>query len=99
MLWCARSHLLGRLVVTQEAAVNYLAKHFGAALSDCVAMCDDDNDLGMAAIVGHTFVPGITAESMRRAVEAKPAAFTVAPVGGFLGTESSLEAIKRHFSR
>lgn len=62
-------------------------------------MCDDDNDLGMAAAVGHTFVPGITAESMRRAVEASPGAFTVAPVGGFLGTESSLEAVLRRFGK
>lgn len=62
-------------------------------------MGDDDNDLGMAASVGHMFVPGITAESMRRAVEAKPGSFTVAPVGGFLGTESSLEAVLKHYGK
>ena len=41
----------------QEAAVRYLAALFGCALGDCVAMCDDDNDLGMAAAVGHAATP------------------------------------------
>lgn len=51
----------------KDAAARHLAAVHGCALADCVSMGDDDNDLGIAAAVGHAFVPGITAESMREA--------------------------------
>ena len=48
----------------KDRATEYLMELFGAAAGDCVAMCDDDNDIDMAQSVGHAYVPGITSESM-----------------------------------
>lgn len=75
----------------KDKAAQYLMQKFSMTRSQSVSMGDDDNDLGLAAVVQHTYVPGFTAESMRTAVAKDPMHFTVAKIGGFLGTEEMLE--------
>merc|ERR1711971_520766 len=57
------------------------------------SMGDDDNDLTLAALVGHTYVPGFSADSFRQAVAKNPSAFTVSKAGGFRGTDEILEQV------
>lgn len=47
-------------------AARYLMQRFGAARSDCVFLCDDDNDMALAADVGKAFLPSITSVSRTR---------------------------------
>eukprot|EP00558_Chaetoceros_sp_UNC1202_P006830 CAMPEP_0197236712 /NCGR_PEP_ID=MMETSP1429-20130617/3738_1 /TAXON_ID=49237 /ORGANISM="Chaetoceros sp., Strain UNC1202" /LENGTH=422 /DNA_ID=CAMNT_0042695561 /DNA_START=211 /DNA_END=1479 /DNA_ORIENTATION=+ len=46
--------------------------HEDAILEHCICLCDDDNDLEMAAACGKVFLPSVTSESMRKAAEASP---------------------------
>lgn len=60
----------------------YLARHFtneqgsntetelddDELLKPCICICDDDNDLEMAAACGKVFLPTVTSESMQQAV-------------------------------
>mmetsp|Transcript_114185 Transcript_114185/g.333823 ORF Transcript_114185/g.333823 Transcript_114185/m.333823 type:complete len:342 (-) Transcript_114185:133-1158(-) len=77
----------------KDMAAQYLMRKFGVGPEATVSMGDDDNDLALAAIVRHTYVPGFTADSVRAAVAADPAAFTVSEVGGFAGTNELLARI------
>jgi hypothetical protein len=43
----------------KAAVARYLMQRHGAAAADCVFLCDDDNDLELAALVGKAFVPSI----------------------------------------
>ena len=54
---------------------------------------DDDNDLGLARLVRRAYLPGITADSMRAAVEAAPSRFHVSSCQGVWGTEELLELL------
>lgn len=47
----------------QVEAARYLMQRFSAARQDCVFLCDDDNDLALAADVGKAFLPSITSVS------------------------------------
>lgn len=61
----------------------------------CPAMqCDDTNDLGLAAVVGHVYVVGVTHPSVQEAADAAPEKFTVAQTGSILATEQMLDAVK-----
>ena len=75
----------------KDKAAEYLMNKFGYEKESSVSMGDDDNDLALAKVVGHTYIPGFTADSVRRAVEANPLAFTVASHRAFLGTHEVLE--------
>ena len=76
----------------KDKAAKYLMKALGHFDKDAtVSMGDDDNDLALAKVVGHTYIPGFTAESVRTAVQEEPQAFTVAKHGAFLGTHEVLE--------
>ncbi|CAE7245764.1 unnamed protein product [Symbiodinium sp. CCMP2456] len=78
----------------KDKAAKYLMKALGQFDKDStVSMGDDDNDLALAKVVGHTYIPGFTAESVRTAVQEEPQAFTVAKHGAFLGTHEVLELI------
>jgi len=78
----------------KDKAAKYLMKALGHFDKDAtVSMGDDDNDLALAKVVGHTYIPGFTAESVRTAVQEEPQAFTVAKHGAFLGTHEVLELI------
>lgn len=52
----------------KEGAAAYLMQKFGVPAGRCALLCDDDNDLELAAIVGKAFLPSIGAVSMHRAV-------------------------------
>jgi len=83
----------------KDLAAQYLMRKFGLDPQRSVSMGDDDNDLALAAAVRHTYIPGFTADSVRAAVEADPAAFTVAETGGFVGTNDLLSRIAVDFGR
>ena len=78
----------------KDKAAEYLMQKFGFPKEDSISMGDDDNDLALARVVGHTYIPGFTADSVRQAVAAKPLAFTVAKSGAFQGTHEVLERIQ-----
>ena len=77
----------------KDKAAEYLMKVWGFGSESTLSMGDDDNDLALAKLVGHTYIPGFTAESVRAAVQEDPQAFTVAKDGAFLGTHEVLELI------
>lgn len=68
---------------------------FGADADQCVLLCDDDNDLALAAAVRKAYLPGITADSVRAAVEAAPERFYVSSEAGWRGTEEILRRLVR----
>ncbi|KAL3910916.1 MAG: hypothetical protein SGILL_007497 [Bacillariaceae sp.] len=60
-----------------------------------VCLCDDDNDLEMAAACSHAYVPEISSESMRQVIESHPEHFTQTggegvELGGTDATEAAL---------
>ena len=55
-------YLAGKFVASDVGPDDLLSKR-------AVCICDDDNDLEMALACRHAFIPGITSESMRQAIE------------------------------
>ncbi|GIM06259.1 hypothetical protein Vretimale_10615 [Volvox reticuliferus] len=80
-------------------AARHLMAHFGAAAKDCSFLCDDDNDLELAAEVGRAFLPSLTSDSIRQAAEARPEHFVVAKSQGqgVVATEEMLRAVMAHY--
>ena len=78
----------------KDKAAEYLMETFGFGRADCLSIGDDDNDLELAKLVGHTYVTCFTSESMKTAVAARPEAFTVAARNAFEATHEVLERIK-----
>ena len=64
-----------------------------ASAAACALMCDDDNDLPLAALVGRAFVPGFTADSVVAAAEADPARFHVTEERSVFGAEEILRLL------
>lgn len=56
-------------------------------------MADDDNDLALAALVRRAYLPGITADTVRHAVESNPERFYVAAAKGVFGAEEVLRLL------
>ncbi|KAF6266171.1 hypothetical protein COO60DRAFT_1475933, partial [Scenedesmus sp. NREL 46B-D3] len=83
----------------KEGAAAYLMRKFGVPASRCAVLCDDDNDLELAAIVGKAFLPSIGAPSVEAAVVAHPERFVVADVKWTAGTEQMLDAVQQHFQQ
>ncbi|KAL4438989.1 hypothetical protein ABPG77_006926 [Micractinium sp. CCAP 211/92] len=77
----------------KENAARHLMQHFGAEPAECNFMCDDDNDLGLAALVRKAYLPGITAQSVAAAVAAAPHRFHVASSRGPFGAEEVLRLL------
>lgn len=71
----------------------YLLTHFRAPPENGVLLCDDDNDLGLASLVSHVFLPGVTSESVAAAIRADPSKFMSSQKGGILATEEMLERV------
>ena len=78
----------------------YVLEKFGVEPAEAAFLCDDENDLLLAAAVGNVFVPQPTAASVAAAAAAAAAAadssskvFHIAAVGGSLGTEECLELV------
>ncbi|KAK9813115.1 hypothetical protein WJX72_009286 [[Myrmecia] bisecta] len=78
----------------KEKVAMYLLEKFNASLETALFMCDDDNDLGLAARLPKVFLVGTTAESVKEAAEADPKKFVVATKGGILATEEILEHVE-----
>eukprot|EP00971_Amphidinium_carterae_P324629 6451735-Amphidinium_carterae.2 len=61
-------------------------------------VCDvQTQDLGLADVVGHTYITAFTSPSVQAAVELRPASFTVASESAFLATEEVLQAVHTRF--
>lgn len=83
----------------KDNAALHLMRRWGVSPNDCVFMCDDDNDLGLAHLVRRAYLPGVTAPSMAAAVAARPDHFYVSLTSGVWATEEILELlIAEHLS-
>eukprot|EP00197_Chlamydomonas_leiostraca_P012292 CAMPEP_0202869656 /NCGR_PEP_ID=MMETSP1391-20130828/12575_1 /ASSEMBLY_ACC=CAM_ASM_000867 /TAXON_ID=1034604 /ORGANISM="Chlamydomonas leiostraca, Strain SAG 11-49" /LENGTH=268 /DNA_ID=CAMNT_0049549997 /DNA_START=62 /DNA_END=868 /DNA_ORIENTATION=- len=78
-------------------AARYLMARFQARAQDCVFLCDDDNDMELAAEVGRAYLPSVTSESVRRAVAARPEHFVQATKKGTEATEEMLLAVSKDY--
>jgi hydroxymethylpyrimidine pyrophosphatase-like HAD family hydrolase len=76
----------------RQAAV-HLMKRFGASCGgdDSVFLCDDDNDIELARAVSRAFLPSVTSDSMRWAIESAPQQFVVATRRSVWATEEILQ--------
>lgn len=45
----------------KQGAAIQIAKHFNADLCDCAFLCDDDNDIQLAKVVGKAYLPSVAA--------------------------------------
>lgn len=45
----------------KQGAAIQIARHFGADLCDCAFLCDDDNDIQLAKVVGKAYLPSVSA--------------------------------------
>ena len=81
-------YLAGKFVASDEGLDDLLSKR-------AVCICDDDNDLEMALACRHAFIPGITSESMRQAIDGNPGHFTVTEEAakGIVDTAATEEAL------
>ena len=61
--WAAMFLSLRSWAVLQEKAAEYIMQRWEVAASSCALLCDDDNDLGLAAVVARVFCPNVTAVS------------------------------------
>lgn len=80
----------------KEKAAQHIVNKFGSNLAEAFLLCDDDNDMGLAAVVGKVFLPSITSDSVQRAVTANPDKFVVSNKGGIIATEEILEHVEDH---
>lgn len=76
----------------KRAVAEHVALRLGIRLADAAFLCDDDNDLDLAAAVGRAFAVGATHASVAAAVEAAPARWWVAENGGTLAADAAVEA-------
>ena len=42
-------------------AAMHIAKHMGADIEQCAFLCDDDNDIDLAKVVGKAYLPSVSA--------------------------------------
>lgn len=80
-------------------AARHLMRRFSAPAAGCCFLCDDDNDLELAAEVGKAFLPSVTSDSVRSAAEARPEHFVVARAAGqgVAATEEILREVIKHY--
>jgi len=78
----------------KDNAARHLMQRFDAAPHACLLLCDDDNDLRLAGLVGKAFVVGATAPSVSAAARADPERFVLAQRGGTLGVEELMEQVE-----
>lgn len=83
----------------KEAVGRYVAAALGVPLGNCAFLCDDDNDLPLAAAVGRAFVVGATHPSVERAIAAETREghfWTPAGLEGTLAADAAVEAAGQH---
>ncbi|CDF39098.1 unnamed protein product [Chondrus crispus] len=73
-------------------AARHILQTLGIDSKDAIALFDDDNDLELGALVGRSFLPGVTHPSVLEALKHQPT-WTLTEQRGVLGTESALETI------
>eukprot|EP00798_Chlamydomonas_sp_ICE-L_P012596 gene12596-15822_t len=78
-------------------AARHLMLKMGARAEDCSFMCDDDNDMELAAAIGRAFLPSVTSESVKSAITARPDHFTIAEATGTTASEEMLDAVSKHY--
>eukprot|EP00775_Hariotina_reticulata_P006674 gene6674-6898_t len=83
----------------KHMAAAHLMRQWGVTANRCVLLCDDDNDLQLAAVVGKAFLPSISHESVTAAVAAAPEKFVVSDVKWTGGTEQMLDAVAQVVQR
>lgn len=77
----------------------YLMKTWGIKHQDSVFLCDDDNDMELAALVGRAFLPTVSSASVERAVAARPEHFVTTEARGMKASEEMVDAVIEHFKR
>ncbi|KAK9814335.1 hypothetical protein WJX72_004109 [[Myrmecia] bisecta] len=82
----------------KENVAMYLLERFNSTLESASFMCDDDNDLGLAALLPRVFLVGATNEGMKAAADADPEKFVLASKGGIIATEEILEHVEDYLS-
>ncbi|GAX80007.1 hypothetical protein CEUSTIGMA_g7446.t1 [Chlamydomonas eustigma] len=78
-------------------AAKYLMKCWSIDSKDSVFLCDDDNDMELALQVGKAFLPSITSDSVRMAIDANKDQFVTATKQGAAASEEMIEAVMQHF--
>eukprot|EP00892_Ulva_mutabilis_P006875 jgi/Ulvmu1/455/UM001_0462.1 len=79
----------------KQGAAIQIAKHFNADLCDCAFLCDDDNDIQLAKVVGKAYLPSVAADSIQKLVELDPSHFHAASLPTVFGTEQAVEALQK----
>ena len=74
-------------------AFEYLRKRMGVERAECAALCDDDNDLGMAALAGRAFCPKVSHPRVAEAIRKDPGHFYVARGRGTFGSDEVLDEV------
>lgn len=82
----------------KKAVGRYVAATLGVSLKRCAFLCDDDNDLPLAAAVGKAFVVGVTHPSVERAIAAETREGHIWTTGleGTLAADAAVEAAGQH---
>jgi hydroxymethylpyrimidine pyrophosphatase-like HAD family hydrolase len=76
-----------------KAAVGeWVMRALGADPADCAFLCDDANDLGLAAAVGRAFVVRATDPSLAAAAAADPAKFWTTSLDGNAAADAAVRA-------
>lgn len=76
----------------KRAVAEHVASSAGARVTASAFLCDDDNDLDLAAVVGRAFAVGATHASVREATAADPGRWWVAQGEGTLAADAAVEA-------
>lgn len=74
-------------------AARHVLELEGIDAADAVALFDDDNDLELGALVGRSFLPGVTHESVLEAMKQHGGRWVLTEKRGVLGAEEALERV------
>lgn len=80
----------------KDRAAQYLISRFSSHPSRAIFLCDDDNDLALAALVGKVFLPSVATASVAAAAAAAPHKFVVSSKATTDATEEMLDAAHAH---
>lgn len=84
-------------VAGKLGAAKYLMARFGATPATSTFLCDDDNDMELAAAVSKAFLPSISADSVTAAVRAHPEHFAQSRKEDTAASEKMLDAVAAHY--
>jgi len=78
----------------KDKAAEFLMRRMAAQPAHCRLLCDDDNDLKLAEVVGHVWVVSVTHPNVQKAADMQPEKFTIAKKRGILATDEVLAAVR-----